>query len=422
MLRHGPAILCRTIPVLATDHREPPRGLTTFTVTQLRAISVHGGFPGLGESPGERAGRLGPDTLRCTWRRSVFYFIAWMIALSATEHSAAELTDWMKPPGWSGNFWGPAATRARGTGQLPPLLMNPAMTRWRDRGRSVLREGDIVFRMGDARTLHGMFPLSLFIAKSTGSAFSHTGIVAIEDGSPVVYDCSSPGVQRQPFEVWMLDCVGSMGVKRLKPAHSRHIPGVIAFCRKAFERQVPFDYEFHPDDSALYCLELTEKAFRSQGLPLSESVRIGDWEHLVHYPLTAFAIQHITGFVLDRPILLEQPVYVPGNEHQGVWSSPLLETVFGPEPKCEWTTAKNQAVGISLRGDVELLILVFDELRRSYAELPGRWFCNHALPRVLTILSSTTTNPDRPSGVARGIGESASYTRPSTWFQATSIR
>ena len=155
------------------------------------------------------------------------------------------------------------------------------MTRWRDQGRSVLREGDIVFRMGDARALRGMFPLSLFIAKATGSAFSHTGIVAIEDGSPVVYDCSSPGVQRQPFEVWMLDCVGSMGVKRLKPEHRRHIPGVLAFCRKAFERQVPFDYEFHPDDSALYCLELTEKAFRSQGLALSESVRIGDWEHLV---------------------------------------------------------------------------------------------------------------------------------------------
>ena len=83
----------------------------------------------------------------------MFYFIAWMIALSTAEHSAAEPTDWMKPPDWSGNFWGPAATRSRVTGRLPPLPMNPAMARWRDRGRSVLREGDIVFRMGDARTL-----------------------------------------------------------------------------------------------------------------------------------------------------------------------------------------------------------------------------------------------------------------------------
>jgi hypothetical protein len=310
----------------------------------------------------------------------VLYFIAWTIALSTNGQWVGEPTDWMKPPDWSGNFWGPAATRARGTGQLPPLPMNPAMTRWRDRGRSLVREGDIVFRMGDARILRGMFPLSLFIAKATGSAFSHTGIVAIEDGLTVVYDCSAAGLQRQPFEVWMLDCVGSMGVKRLRPEHRHNIPGVIAFCRKAFERQVPFDFEFHPDDAALYCLELTEKAFRSQGLPLSDSVRIGDWEHLIHYPLTALAIQTFTGYVLDRPIALEQPVYVPGNEHQGVWSSPMLETVFGPAPKCVWTTPENQAVGISLRGDLELLVLVFDELRRSYAELPGRLLCDLVLP------------------------------------------
>ena len=111
------------------------------------------------------------------------YFIAWIIALSTNGQWVGEPTDWMKPPNWSGNFWGPAATRARGTGQLPPLPMNPAMTRWRDWGRGLLREGDIVFRMGDARALRGMFPLSFFIAKATGSAFSHTGIVAIEDGS-----------------------------------------------------------------------------------------------------------------------------------------------------------------------------------------------------------------------------------------------
>jgi hypothetical protein len=125
--------------------------------------------------------------------------------------------------------------------------------------------------------VRGILPLSLFIARATGSPFSHTGIVAIEDDSPVVYDCSSDGVQRLPFEVRMLDCVGSLGVKRLRAEHRRHIPGVIGYCRKVFERQVPFDPEFRLDDSALYCLELTEKAFRSQGLALSEPVRIGDF-------------------------------------------------------------------------------------------------------------------------------------------------
>ena len=93
----------------------------------------------------------------------------------------------------------------------------------------------------------------------------------------------------------MLDCVGAMGVKRLKPEHRRHIPGVIGYCRKVFEQQVPFDYEFRLDDAAFYCLELTEKAFRSQGLALSEPVRIGDWENLTSYPLTALAIPSSRG-------------------------------------------------------------------------------------------------------------------------------
>ena len=200
----------------------------------------------------------------------MLHLICWMIALATYEPGAAEATDWMKPPSWSGNYWGPAATRARSAGNLPPLQSNPEMGRWHRWGREVLRSGDIVFRLGNARVVRGMVPLSRFIARATGSPFSHTGIVAIEDGSPVVYDCSSAGVQRQPFEVWMLDSLGALGVKRLKPEHRERIAGVIDYCRAAFERQVPFDNGFRMEDDSLYCLELTEKAFRSQGLALSE--------------------------------------------------------------------------------------------------------------------------------------------------------
>jgi hypothetical protein len=272
------------------------------------------------------------------------------------------------------------------------------MARWAGWGRSVLREGDIVFRMGDARVWRGIVPLSLFIARATGSPFSHTGIVAIEEGLPVVYDCSSDGIQRQPFEVWMFGCVGSLGVKRLKPEHRRHIPGVIGYCRKVFEQQVPFDSEFRQDDAALYCLELTEKAFRSQGLALSEPVRIGDWEHLIEYPLTALLIPYVTGRVLEHPITLEQPVYVPGNERQGVWASPLLERVFGPEPKGDREAAPRQRGGISLRGDLELIVLAVGELRRSYSELPVRWICDLAMhPRIWRLLAARGGEESRAS-------------------------
>jgi hypothetical protein len=261
------------------------------------------------------------------------------------------------------------------------------MARWRCWGRRVLREGDIVFRLGDARLVRGLFPASQFIARATGSPFSHTGIVAIEHGLPVVYDCSADSIQRMPFEVWMLDCVGPLGIKRLKAEHRRHIPGVIGYCRGAFEQQVPFDYQFRPDDAALYCLELTEKAFRSQGMALSEPVRIGDWEHLSRYPLTALAILSSAAGVLKQPISLEQPVYLPGNERQGVWASPFLETVFGPEPKPDHGAAPREPAGISLRGDLELAIIAGRELRRSYTELPVRLMSDVALhPRIRGLL------------------------------------
>ena len=302
----------------------------------------------------------------------MLHFICWMIALATYEPGAAEATDWMKPPSWSGNYWGPAATRARSAGNLPPLQSNPEMGRWNRWGREVLRQGDIVFRLGDARVVRGMVPLSRFIARATGSPFSHTGVVAIEDGLPVVYDCSSAGVQRQPFEIWMLDSLGPLGVKRLKLEHRERIGGIIDYCRAAYERQVPFDSGFHMDDDSLYCVELTERAFRSEGLILSEPVRIGDWENLASFPLTALLFPPVTGLVLDRPITLEQTVYVPGNERHGVWASPLLETVYGPAPKVFQDAAQGEPGRLNMRGDLYMLVFTFGEVRRSYDRLPAR--------------------------------------------------
>jgi len=56
-------------------------------------------------------------------------------------------------------------------------------------GRKVFRDGDLVFRLGDARTLRGILPVSRFIARATGSPFSHTAIVAIDGGSFVAGAC-----------------------------------------------------------------------------------------------------------------------------------------------------------------------------------------------------------------------------------------
>ena len=121
--------------------------------------------------------------------------------------------------GYPGNYYGRRPPRLDARGRMPPIVMTPHMARWDRWGKQVLRDGDIVFRRGDARLLHGYFPMSKFLANCSNSPFSHTGVVAIEEEGPVVYDTTRTSVARQPFAVWILDNVGWIGVKRLRPEH-----------------------------------------------------------------------------------------------------------------------------------------------------------------------------------------------------------
>jgi hypothetical protein len=124
--------------------------------------------------------------------------------------------------------------------------------------------------------------------------------------------------------------------------------------------------------------------------------RLGDARALWGiFPLTALAIPYGTGLVLNRPITLEQPVYLPGNEHRGVWASPLLETVFGPKKKPDREAAFSHDSRLGLRGDLELAVFAAGELRRSYEELPARLICDLIqVPRVRELL--TDRGPAKP--------------------------
>lgn len=244
-------------------------------------------------------------------------------------HDGKEPTDRLIPAGWRGNPWGPEATRARADGEIPPIAATPTMKQWDAWGKVVLRDGDIVFRRGDARIFFGRFPFSRFLALASNSRFSHTGIVAIEGGEPFVYDTTKDGVQRQPFCVWILDNVGPLGVKRVRSVDRVYAERAVAHCRELFAQQPPFDFALGIDDSAYYCVEMTEKAYRSGGMALSEPVRLGDMENIAQYPLCVLAavdFAHLT---------LEQRVYMPGNERHGIWSCPRLVTVYesGPMPE-----------------------------------------------------------------------------------------
>jgi hypothetical protein len=172
--------------------------------------------------------------------------------------------------------------------------------------------------------------MSRFLAKASNSKFSHTGIVAIEEEGPVVYDTTRTGVARQPFCVWILDNIGSIGVKRLRPEFKDAIPQVVGYCHRVFEEQIPFDYELSLDDAALYCVEMTEKAFRSAGIELSRPIRLGDMERAVDFPIQMFGIRFVSQYVLEHPLTFDHLVYFPGNGRHGIWAATQLMTVVPP--------------------------------------------------------------------------------------------
>lgn len=262
--------------------------------------------------------------------------LSWALALTLQPHDNREFSDRLVPKEWIGRAWGPEATKLRDEGVIPPIKLTPMMKRWDRWGRQNLKDGDVIFRLGDAKVLSGMFPISRFIAKVSGSRYSHTGIVAIENGEPWVYDMTSDGVRREPFYVFILDNIGAMGIKRVKAPYRNQVPAVLNFCRTTFNNQVPFDYDLGIDDKALYCVEMTEKAFRAGGLILSQPVRLGDMENLDQYPLQIRVLQYASAWVLSEPLTSENLVFFPGNERHGIWSSPILETVF-TTPLSPWS-------------------------------------------------------------------------------------
>ncbi|GAC1469014.1 MAG: hypothetical protein NVSMB9_12310 [Isosphaeraceae bacterium] len=245
-----------------------------------------------------------------------------MLTQAGCRGMGGEATDRMVPRGWKGNPWGPVANTARARGEMAVVPYNPSMMAWEEWGRRTLKDGDILFRMGNARAALGLFPFSRISAAIAGSRFSHTGIIAFEDGKPYVYDTSTGGPQRQPLAIWVLDTRGSIAVKRPRAQYQSLVPQAVAFCRSAYRTQIPFDYNMKLGDDRLYCIELTERAYRSAGLPLSRAIRLDQLPRYGEFPNVVRLLRLFTSMVP------QQLAYVIGNEAIGIWSSPALELIY----------------------------------------------------------------------------------------------
>ncbi|MFO0907316.1 MAG: YiiX/YebB-like N1pC/P60 family cysteine hydrolase [Isosphaeraceae bacterium] len=235
---------------------------------------------------------------------------------------ATQNTDLMVPRGWRGNAWGPKANAARASGEIPDVPSNPDMLAWDAWGRTHLRDGDIVFRMGDARAAFGLLRFSKISASIADSRFSHCGIVALENGAPVVYDTSTSGPQRQPFSVWILDADGNFAVKRPRPEYAEAANKAVAYCRSIYRAETPYDWGMKLGDDELYCIEMTERAYQVAGLPLSRPVRIDELPRYKEHPWSVRLIK------LGSKMVPQQLAYVIGNEKYGIWANPSLDLVY----------------------------------------------------------------------------------------------
>lgn len=200
---------------------------------------------------------------------------------------------------------------------------SPRAIAWNEWGDEHLRDGDILFVMGEGYILMGAVNFSKLSTDLTNGRFSHLGIVAIEEGRAVVYHMHHTGITRVPFgEMIAARRVHAAAVQRPESVAPQTRLAAVEYCRRVKQDQQPFDKNFRLDNDSLYCSEFVELAYRSAGFPLSEPVRLKD---LPNYARYARQIQLAGAITSVEP---EQLVYLPGNDDIGIWANPALELIL----------------------------------------------------------------------------------------------
>ncbi|MEP0843365.1 MAG: hypothetical protein HRF43_11735 [Phycisphaerae bacterium] len=184
---------------------------------------------------------------------------------------------------------------------------------------SVLKPGDVIFRLSNTELAGGLVDFSKTIAECTESQMSHASLVRhVGPDGVIVADVTPAGVARRYLVDWWLDGTRNLVVCRLKPEYAYLIPEVLAELDRLIAADVMYDDKFSPDNDRYYCTELVDHCFRATGHPLAPLIRIRDFprNNLV------FMIGCLVGGISTN-----NPVAIAGNERIGLFSSPMLETV-----------------------------------------------------------------------------------------------
>lgn len=129
--------------------------------------------------------------------------------------------------------------------------------------------GDFLFQS----LAHG--PLIDAIEGSSGSPFSHCGIVKRSEGKWFVIEAIGP-VKETPLSEWIAQGRdGAFVAYRLRAPLSEKIPAILAAAEKYEGR--PYDIHYDLDDAKIYCSELLWKATRdATGVKLGKIQKLGE--------------------------------------------------------------------------------------------------------------------------------------------------
>lgn len=194
---------------------------------------------------------------------------------------------------------------------------------WNSWADTHLQNGDIVFMRGDCLMWLGTVNFSDLCADLTDSRFSHSGLVAIEDGEAYVYDIRSKGCIRTRFgELLAERDLHQVAIKRHRDASPASRSEVAAYCQGVYRRREKYDDRFQLDNDRLYCSELVENSFQQVGLKLSDPIAIQDLPNYQRHIQTVQFVRAITSIEPDQKIL------VPGNDQIGIWANPALDLIL----------------------------------------------------------------------------------------------
>ena len=192
--------------------------------------------------------------------------------------------------------------------------------------RDIVKAGDLIFRMGRQPMIGGLLDFSKESAKLADSDVSHVCIVIQAAGGTgpsaglLVADTSVYGIERRFFKDWHVRGTENMVVKRVKPEYQFLIPRVLETVNDLVERDIIYNETFEYNDETFYCSQAVDYAFRANGYPLSDLIRIKD---LPNYGPLFHGLVCLVGKI-DPAV----KIAVPGNDRIGLFSSSMLETVI----------------------------------------------------------------------------------------------